>query len=106
MPRVAGRTPEDTRRALLDAAGTCIRARGTSATLDHIAKETGVSKGGLLHHFATKEDLVRALAQDLFDRFRADVLAHLDPDDTEPGVSPARTSGSARRSLTTSTTRS
>ncbi|MGI5500843.1 TetR/AcrR family transcriptional regulator [Lentzea sp. CA-135723] len=85
MPRVAGRTPEDTRRALLDAAGACIRARGTSATLDHIAKEAGVSKGGLLHHFATKDDLVRALAQDLFDRFRADVDAAMDPDDTEPG---------------------
>ncbi|MEU7478221.1 TetR/AcrR family transcriptional regulator [Lentzea sp. NPDC042327] len=85
MPRVAGRTPEDTRRALLDAAGVCIRARGTSATLDHIAREAGVSKGGLLHHFATKDDLVRALAQDLFDRFRADVLAAVDPADTGPG---------------------
>ncbi|GHH42614.1 TetR/AcrR family transcriptional regulator [Lentzea cavernae] len=85
MPRVAGRTPEDTRRVLLDAAGSCIRARGTSATLDHIAKEAGVSKGGLLHHFATKDDLVRALAQDLFDRFRADVLAAADLDDVAPG---------------------
>ncbi|HEX7307877.1 TetR/AcrR family transcriptional regulator [Lentzea sp.] len=85
MPRVAGRTPEDTRRALLDAAGVCIRARGTSATLDHIAREAGVSKGGLLHHFATKDDLVRGLAQDLFDRFRADVLAAVDADDTTPG---------------------
>ena len=85
MPRVAGRTREDTRRALLDAAGACLRARGTSATLDHIAKHAGVSKGGLLHHFATKDDLVRALAQDLFDRFRANVLAAVDPADTAPG---------------------
>lgn len=85
MPRVAGRTTEDTRRALLDAAGACIRARGTSATLDHIAKQAGVSKGGLLHHFATKDDLVRALAQDLCDRFRADVIAAVDPADTAPG---------------------
>ncbi|WP_434439276.1 TetR/AcrR family transcriptional regulator [Lentzea sp. E54] len=85
MPRVAGRTREDTRRALLDAAGVCLRARGTSATLDDIAKQAGVSKGGLLHHFATKDDLVRALAQDLFDRFRTDVTAAVDPDDTAPG---------------------
>ncbi|PRY38983.1 TetR/AcrR family transcriptional regulator [Umezawaea tangerina] len=85
MPRVAGRTREDTRRALLDAAGVCIRARGAAATLDHIAKQAGVSKGGLLHHFATKDDLVRALAQDLFDRFRADVTAAVDHGDLAPG---------------------
>lgn len=85
MPRVAGRDREDTRRALLDAAGVCIRARGTSATLEHIGKQAGVSKGGLLHHFATKDDLVRALAHDLFDRFRADVAAAVDPNDTAPG---------------------
>jgi AcrR family transcriptional regulator len=85
MPRKAGRGPEETRRALLDAAGTAIRTRGISASLDDIAKTAGVSKGGLLYHFATKDALVRALAQDLLDAFRADVLAALDPADPGPG---------------------
>jgi AcrR family transcriptional regulator len=85
MPRKAGRGPEETRRALLDAAGTAIRTRGISASLDDIAKTAGVSKGGLLYHFATKDALVRALAQDLLDAFRADVLAALDPADPAPG---------------------
>lgn len=30
-------------------------------TLDAIARQAGISKGGLLHHFATKKDLIRAM---------------------------------------------
>ncbi|VVJ18301.1 Transcriptional regulator [Amycolatopsis camponoti] len=85
MPRKAGRSPEETRRALLDAAGTVIRTRGVSASLDDIAKAAGVSKGGLLYHFPAKDALVRALAQDILDTFRAEVLAALDPEDTRAG---------------------
>ncbi|MEQ0559836.1 TetR family transcriptional regulator [Amycolatopsis sp. NEAU-NG30] len=85
MPRKAGRGPEETRRALLDAAATAIRTRGISASLDDIAREAGVSKGGLLYHFPAKDALVRALAQDLLDGFRAEVQAALDPADTAPG---------------------
>ncbi|HEY3469357.1 MAG TPA: TetR family transcriptional regulator, partial [Amycolatopsis sp.] len=82
MPRKAGRGPEETRRALLDAAGTVIRTRGISASLDDIAKAAGVSKGGLLYHFPAKDALVRTLAQDILDTFRAEVHAALDPADT------------------------
>jgi AcrR family transcriptional regulator len=85
MPRKAGRGPEETRRALLDAAGTVIRTRGIAASLDEIAKAAGVSKGGLLYHFPAKDALVRTLAQDLLDSFRAEVEAALDPADTAPG---------------------
>ena len=85
MPRKAGRSPEETRRALLDAAGTALRLRGISASLDDIARQAGVSKGGLLYHFPTKDALVRTLAQDILDTYRAEVLAALDPADTGPG---------------------
>ncbi|MEV7096754.1 TetR family transcriptional regulator [Amycolatopsis sp. NPDC051045] len=85
MPRKAGRSPEETRRALLDAAATVIRTRGVSASLDDIARAAGVSKGGLLYHFPAKDALVRTLAQDLLDAFRAEVRAALDPADTGPG---------------------
>lgn len=85
MPRKAGRGPEETRRALLDAAGTALRLRGISASLDDIARQAGVSKGGLLYHFPTKDALVRTLAQDILDTYRAEVLAALDPADTGPG---------------------
>ena len=85
MPRKAGRIPEETRRALLDAAAAVIRTRGVSASLDDIARAAGVSKGGLLYHFPAKDVLVRTLAQDLLDEFRTEVQAALDPADTAPG---------------------
>ncbi|WIV55653.1 TetR/AcrR family transcriptional regulator [Amycolatopsis nalaikhensis] len=99
MPRKAGRGPKETRRALLDAAGTVIRTRGISASLDDIAKAAGVSKGGLLYHFPAKDALVRTLAQDILDTFRAEVHAALDPADTAPG---ALTRAYVRASLDTS----
>ena len=85
MPRKAGRNPEETRRALLDAAATVIRTRGVSASLDDIARAAGVSKGGLLYHFPAKDALVRTLTQDLLDEFRPAVQAAVDPADTAPG---------------------
>jgi AcrR family transcriptional regulator len=44
-----------------------------------------VSKGGLLYHFPAKDALVRTLAQDILDTYRAEVYAALDPADTRPG---------------------
>ncbi|HET6707494.1 TetR family transcriptional regulator [Amycolatopsis sp.] len=85
MPRKAGRSPEETRRALLDAAAAVIRTRGVSASLDDIARAAGVSKGGLLYHFPAKDALVRTLTQDLLDEFRTAVQAAVDPADTAPG---------------------
>ncbi|OLR93520.1 TetR/AcrR family transcriptional regulator [Actinokineospora bangkokensis] len=85
MPRKAGRSPEDTRRALMTAAAAAIRTGGLSVPLGGIATAAGVSKGGLLYHFPTKDSLVLALAQESVDTFRAEVLAAVDPDDTAPG---------------------
>ncbi len=85
MGRQAGRTAEQTRRMLLDAAAEVARTRGTNFTLDDVAGAAGVSKGGLVYHFASKDDLVLALAADLLEGFRASVASALDPDDHEPG---------------------
>lgn len=65
---------------LLDAAIRVLTRDGLGAlTLDAVAREAGVSKGGLTHHFATKDALVTAMlehfAQRLLrelDRFAAD----------------------------------
>lgn len=86
MGRAQGRGPEDTKRLLLDAAGRVLSTKGTSATLDDIAREAGVSKGGLLYHFASKDDLLVALTHDVLDEFRVCVDAELDPDDDAPGA--------------------
>ncbi|GAA3281541.1 MULTISPECIES: TetR/AcrR family transcriptional regulator [Dactylosporangium] len=85
MGRTAGRTPDDTRRALLDAAADAVRARGIHASLDEIARFAGVSKGGLIYHFASKDDLILELARDQLAAFQASIDAALDPADTSPG---------------------
>lgn len=50
------------RDLLLDAASAVVSARGGSAlTLDAVAAEAGLSKGGVLYHFPTKEALISAM---------------------------------------------
>ena len=58
----------DARTRILDAAETMVRARGVSGlTLEAAAREAGVSKGGLLYHFASKEALLAAMLRRLAD---------------------------------------
>ena len=59
-----------TRAGLVAAAIRVIRRMGTrKLTLEATAREAGVSKGGLLYHFPTKEALVGALIASGFDAF-------------------------------------
>ena len=74
-----------TRRALLDAAARSVLVHGAGVSLDTVAREAGVSKGGLMHHFRSKDELLAALADDLFDRFARAVEDRVDPDDRAPG---------------------
>ena len=56
----------DARLRILDAAEIIVRSRGVTAlTLDAAAQAAGVSKGGLLYHFATKEALLDGLLKRL-----------------------------------------
>jgi AcrR family transcriptional regulator len=60
MPR--GGDPEVTRAAILDAAQKRLLEQGpTGLVLDAVAADAGVSKGGLLYHFPSKEALVEGL---------------------------------------------
>ena len=74
-----------TRALLLDAAGTAIAQHGVNVSLDIIAKGAGVSKGGLLHHFPTREELLLAVMRHLLAGFDADVERELESDSQEPG---------------------
>jgi AcrR family transcriptional regulator len=63
------------RTELLDAAVAVVRRDGAAAlTLDAVAAEGGVSKGGVLYHFASK----RALIDGLLERWLDDFEARLD----------------------------
>lgn len=56
-----------TRAHLVESALNMIREQGASnLTMDAVAKASTVSKGGLLHHFPTKEALIEALLHRLF----------------------------------------
>ncbi|WP_045234099.1 TetR/AcrR family transcriptional regulator, partial [Deinococcus pimensis] len=60
------RAPDETRSKLLHAAARLIRDQGGARlTLDGVAEGARVSKGGLLHHYPTKDALVRGLVQEL-----------------------------------------
>lgn len=64
------------RTQILDAATRVVQREGVkSVTFDSVAAEAGVTKGGLLYHFASREDLVQAIHQHLADRWEADLVA-------------------------------
>ncbi len=66
----------DTRRRLLDAATGLVRRDGARAlTLDAVAAEAGVSKGGLLYHFKTKRDLLDAMLESWLEEFASEIAS-------------------------------
>lgn len=59
----------NTRASLLAAAADVVRLHGVAnLTLERVAETAGVSKGGLLYHFASKQELVRDLLADTLGR--------------------------------------
>lgn len=79
------RNAERTRSAVLSAAAHAIAEKGTGVSIALIARDAGVSKGGLLHHFPTREALLVALVDDANRRFRTTVQSHLDLSENQPG---------------------
>src|SRR3954467_7829759 len=64
------RQPEITQQRLLDVAGELVVEAGVAAlTLDAVAKRAGVSKGGLLHHFPSKNALLAAMVGSMVGKF-------------------------------------
>lgn len=68
------RRRSNSREGILAAAEDVVRELGTGhLTLDAVAERAGISKGGLLYHFPTKEALLRALLSRHLDRFDSDL---------------------------------
>jgi AcrR family transcriptional regulator len=77
--RVVKSAPER-RRELLDAASAVLRARGAGeATIDEITAHAHVAKGTFYRYFATKDDIVIALRNEVGQRIVADVIAQVPP---------------------------
>lgn len=78
-----GRRPSIKRDALLDAAEAVVLEAGAAGlTFDALAKRAGVSKGGLLYSFPTKEALLEGMVARLCDRFEAARAAQREEGDT------------------------
>ncbi|SDJ50543.1 TetR/AcrR family transcriptional regulator [Salimicrobium halophilum] len=71
---------------ILDAASRIVSQQGIfNLTLEAVAKEAGISKGGLLYHFKTKEALVSGMVKHLTDNYREKIEAHVEADPEEIG---------------------
>jgi AcrR family transcriptional regulator len=68
--------PEQVRRALIECAEKIALDHGVAGvTVQAVAKAAGVTKGGLFHHFASKQALIEGLFADLLARLDAEIDA-------------------------------
>jgi AcrR family transcriptional regulator len=75
-----------TREALLRAASQVVIDKGVEAlTLDAVAQQAGVSKGGLLYHFPNKDALMTSMVEQLIQDFETVLQSEFDQDDA-PGT--------------------
>ena len=80
------KSPEIRREEIFDAALRCFNRNGYYKTsIDAIAKEAGISKGGVYHHFVSKKilfiELFHAKVNAYFDRVTANIQEIADPAD-------------------------
>lgn len=62
------------RSQVLSAASFIVKKHGVEKlTLEAVAKEAGISKGGLLHHFPSKQALIQGMVEEYTDLFVTDV---------------------------------
>jgi AcrR family transcriptional regulator len=76
---VRKKNPQETKELLLQAAAAMVLERGSNITLEQVASAAKVSKGGLLHHFPTKDSLLRGLMETLAANFERSIEASLEP---------------------------
>lgn len=78
--------PEQVRRSLLDQAARCAVDEGLgSLTLQAVADAASVTKGGLLHHFPSKQALVEAVFEDLLGKLDEEIDRLMSEDPVERG---------------------
>src|SRR5688500_12367353 len=79
--------PASVRTRLLNAAEQVAARDGVaSLTIDAVAREAGVSKGGLLYHFRTKSDLINAVVERLATHCETEQCRSVQEGPLEPGA--------------------
>jgi AcrR family transcriptional regulator len=75
-----------TRELILNSAEALVLREGAgSLTLERVAREASISKGGVLYHFATKAQLIQGLVERLIRHFEEDLGQYLERADSGPG---------------------
>lgn len=78
--------PDKLRQSLLDHAIDLAVGQGLAAvTTQGVAEAAGVSKGGLFHHFASKQALIEGVVAHLIDRMDGLIEQVIDPNPLTPG---------------------
>ncbi|SDF45123.1 transcriptional regulator, TetR family [Limimonas halophila] len=75
----------NTRKRVLHAAGRVVLQEGVRGlTLEAVAREAGVSKGGLLYHFASKDELLTGMVGEFVELIEGRMTEAMQADDA-PG---------------------
>lgn len=75
------------RGEILAAACSIVKTHGVEKlTLEAVAKEAGVSKGGLLHHFPNKAALIQGMVEEQTDQFVSDIRTRAARNDGNDGA--------------------
>lgn len=86
MPRVSAEYLERRREHILDAARRCFARKGFyEASMQDVFRESGLSAGAVYRYFASKDELVRALAARAFSQV-APVIDEALAQDPMPGI--------------------
>jgi AcrR family transcriptional regulator len=89
-----------TKRRILDAAEQVVLRDGVGhLTLEAAAHEAGLSKGGVLYHFSTRDSLVAAMVTRIIEQFEEDIASYL----PEAGTPEASAPGAYARAYVRST---
>ena len=71
--------PLETKRKLLEAAALVVKEKGASQlTLEAVAKQANVSKGGLLYHYPNKQALLKAMILHLDENFERAIAKQIE----------------------------
>ncbi|MDQ0217386.1 TetR/AcrR family transcriptional regulator [Peribacillus cavernae] len=70
---------------LIEACHLVAREGVTYLTLEKVAKEAGISKGGLLYHFPSKEALIKGMIDDMIKRSNQDIEDQIPDGENPPG---------------------
>jgi len=78
VPRTTHRDSAATKRRILDASERVVLRDGVGhLTLEAAAGEAGLSKGGVLYHFPTRDSLVAAMVTRIIEQFDDDIASYL-----------------------------